>query len=124
MVNAKKSLGMLSNTRIEVLCNEINEAGFYADLIAQLNKDLLRSGVAQSFEAAVTVDSLNRQLVALLYVLITTNIESYLKVLYIIDVKESVIQNLPAQEASDLAQTVTVLIIEREWQKLKFRNKL
>ena len=95
----------------------------YNDVILQINKDFARAAVDEHFASETEPRSLVRRLVALLFELITTNFESYLNLLYTIDVPEQRIKQLPEQEIDKIAQAVAVLILKREWQKVQFKNR-
>lgn len=106
----------------KILDNAQNE-NLYQDIVLQINKDFSRAAIDENFNDTTTPKSLVRRLVALLFELITTNFESYLNLLYAIDVPERSVKELPEQEVDKIAQAVCVLILKREWQKVQFKNR-
>ncbi|MFI8378425.1 hypothetical protein [Leeuwenhoekiella sp. NPDC079379] len=96
----------------------------YTALINQLNKDFTRVGLEAGFEQNLNAEALIRNLTATIYELIVSDFESYLNVLYAIDVSEFKIKDLPVQQVHELAIAVTQLIIEREFVKVSFKSKL
>ena len=98
-------------------------AALYKSLIAQLNKDFQRAGVADQFSDNLTPEVLARNLTASLYNIIVSDFEVYLNLLYAIDVSESKIKSLPQQEVHELTFAVSELILEREFVKVSFKNK-
>jgi len=98
-------------------------AALYKDLIAQLNKDFQRAGVADQFSDDLIPEVLVRNLTGSLYNIIISDFEVYLNLLYAIDVSESKIKSLPQQEVHELTFAVSELILEREFVKVSFKNK-
>ena len=98
-------------------------AKMYKDLIIQLNKDFLRAGIADQFGEDLAAEALMRNLTGSLHTTIVSDFEVYLNLLYVIDVSESKIKNLPQQEVHELVFAVSELILEREFVKVSFKNR-
>lgn len=64
-----------------------------------------------------------RNLEAYLYDLVVTDFESYLTLLYTIDVSEAKIKALPSMQVHELVIVVSKFILERELLKISFKNK-
>ena len=110
-------------TTVAELLEQSQSNGTYKYLIAQLNKDFLRAGISEQFDDDLEPDALLRNLQAALYDQILSDFESYLTLLYAIDVSEAKIKALPALELHELTANVSKLILERELLKISFKNK-
>ena len=107
----------------EKLLLEASAMELYEDLVRQLNKDFIRSGVDQEFNIGIKPKSLARSLVAVLFELITGDFEAYLNLLYVIDLSEKSVKDLPEQRVDEVAHAIALLILQREWKKILFRNR-
>ena len=107
----------------ENLIETANQLHLYEKLIQQLNKDLLYANISLSFDEKVLPSSLKYMLHETIYKLIQEKFSEYLNLLYIIDVSEQKIKKLDGSDALKLSEEVTFLILQREWQKVWFRNK-
>lgn len=107
----------------EDLIIEANSLDLYKKLIAQLNKDFLFANVHLDFDEAVLPTSLKYILHQTIYTLIQDKFSDYLNLLYIIDVSEEKIKQLDGSDTLKLSEQVTFLILQREWQKVWFKNK-
>ena len=105
------------------LIAEANQLELYQKLILQLNKDLLLANVDLEFDEDVLPTSLKLILHETVYHLIQEKFADYLNLLYIIDVSESKIKELDGSDLLKLSEQVTFLILQREWQKVWYRNK-
>ena len=90
----------------------------------QINKDFLRAGIQDQFNAESSPDVFYRNLNAAVYDLIVSDFENYLTLLYTIDVSEAKIKALPVQQVHELAASVSILIVEREYKKVFLRKEL
>lgn len=99
------------------------QQSLYDSLIHQLNKDFVRAGIDSNFSTEDKHEALARNLVACIYEVIISDFEKYLNLLYAIDVSEARIKELPAQFVHELAEEVAILILEREFLKVSFKNK-
>ena len=107
----------------ESLIETANQLHLYEKLIQQLNKDLLYANISLSFDESILPSSLKYLLHETIYKLIQEKFSEYLNLLYIIDVSEQKIKKLNGSDALILSEEVTFLILQREWQKVWFRNK-
>jgi hypothetical protein len=108
----------------EKLFDEANERRLYKRLIQQLNKDLRSAAVDQQFTEALTPTALKQELQQLVKKLMEFEFGQYLNLLYIVDVSEQRIKQLPAVEINHLSAEVAFLILQREWQKVSIRQAL
>lgn len=97
--------------------------GKYDLLRSQLNTDLARAGQDEHYGKNISKHVLARSFIAFLYDLILSDFEAYLNLLYIVDVNEQKIKELPEQRVDELAIAVAALICEREYQKVSYKNR-
>jgi len=94
----------------------------YNNLIKQLNKDFLLANINLEFDEEVLPTSLKLILHETVYKLILEKFADYLNLLYIIDVSEKKVKHLDGSDMVKLSENVTFLILQREWQKVWYRN--
>lgn len=107
----------------EGLVEEANALHLYEKLIVQLNKDLRYANVNIQFETDILPTSLKLLLQETVFSLINDKFMDYLNLLYIVDVSEKKVKELDGMDTFQLAEEVTFLILQREWQKVWFKNK-
>lgn len=105
------------------LIEEAQQHSLYKKLIQQLNKDLGLANIDLEFEEDVLPTSLKVVLHEMIYKLIQEKFMEYLNLLYIIDVSESKVKQLDGDDIVALSESVVFLILQREWQKVWFKNK-
>lgn len=104
------------------LIEEANQLSLYRKLIIQLNKDLALANVDLDFDEDVLPSSLKYLMHEMVYKLIQEKFMEYLNLLYIIDVSELKIKQLNGDDTLELSEQVTFLILQREWQKVWYKN--
>lgn len=109
---------------IEALLIDAIKESLYEKLIAQLNKDFALANIEESFSYDISPEVLKKELHAIVYQLIQEKFAEYLNVLYIMDVSEAKIKALDGSDVVELSEQVTFLMLQREWQKVWFKNKL
>lgn len=105
------------------LISEAESLNLYKQLVKQLNKDLALSNIDLSFNEDVLPSSLKFLLHEMLFKLIQERFMDYLNLLYIIDVSEKKIKTLDGTDTIEMSEQVAFMILQREWQKVWFRNK-
>ena len=110
-------------TTFNQLIEEASQLKLYKKLIQQLNKDLLYANIDLSFNEDILPTSLKLLLHETVYKLIQDKFIDYLNLLYIIDVSEKKVKQLDGSDTLLLADQVAFLILQREWQKVWFKNK-
>ena len=115
---------MLLPTTFNDLIVEATDLNLYNKLILQLNKDLGLANIDLEFDQNVLPSSLKLILHETIYKLIQEKFMEYLNLLYIIDVSEKKIKLLDGNDAMQLSENVTFLILQREWQKVWFKNRI
>ena len=107
----------------ENLISEAERLELYSKLIEQINKDFLLANIDLDFDVTILPSSLKYLLHEIVFKLIQEKFADYLNLLYIIDVSENKIKQLDGNDTLKLSEDVTLLILQREWQKVWFRNK-
>lgn len=105
-------------TNIEGVLAEAQNQNYYDLLIKQLSKDLMRVGVVQVSEMPCAPIDLKVWLENVLLELIKYDFDSYLQLLYVVDVSEKEMRNLTASLPEEMVEDVVFLILKREWQKV------
>jgi len=106
------------------LLSEIEEVCLYAKLIEQLNKDFNLAGIEESIQSHCSPKELILQLQKIVLRLINNDFDSYLNLLYRIDISENEIKKLDGSTIEKMSGQVVYLLLKREWQKVWFKNKL
>ena len=106
----------------EALIEDANRLDLYRKLIQQLNKDLLFANIALEFDEETIPSNLKLLLQDTVYHLLQNKFSDYLNLLYQVDVSEKTVRALDGSDTVELAEQVTFLILQREWQKVWFRN--
>lgn len=114
---------MVSLLTFDQLVTEANKQNLYGKLIHQLNKDLLLANIDLEFSSDILPSSLKLLLHESMYKLIQDKFTEYLNLLYIIDVPETVVKSLDGEDLLKLAEDVAFLILNREWQKVWYRQQ-
>lgn len=105
------------------LISEAESLNMYKQLVKQLNKDLALSNIDLSFNEDVLPSSLKFLLHEMIFKLIQERFMDYLNLLYIIDVSEKKIKTLDGTDTIEMSEQVAFMILQREWQKVWYRNK-
>lgn len=105
------------------LIGEANQLDLYQKLILQLNKDLALANVDLEFDLEVLPTSLKFMLHETVYKLVQEKFMDYLNLLYIIDVSEAKVKELDGSDTVIMAEQVAFLVLQREWQKVWFKNR-
>ncbi|GAB5564743.1 MAG: hypothetical protein Wins2KO_18060 [Winogradskyella sp.] len=106
----------------EDLISEANALELYEKLIIQLNKDLLLANIDLEFNRETLPTSLKIVLQETIQHLIQHRFTDYLNLLYQIDVSEHKIRSLDTKDTLRLSEEVTFLMLQREWQKVWYKN--
>ncbi|WP_298502252.1 hypothetical protein [uncultured Maribacter sp.] len=108
---------------IKELVGEAISEKLYINLVEQIKKDFILANI--DLEISLKVEPIN--LIALLhekiYVLILEKFDKYLNLLYVVDVPEKAFKEIKVTDAVDIAEQVCFLIIKRELQKVRLKEK-
>jgi hypothetical protein len=109
-------------SNFEDLVSQATALDLYQKLILQLNKDLVYANINLEFDKETLPTSLKLVLQEMVFELIQNKFSVYLNLLYSVDVSEVKIRALDGNDTLKLADDVTFLILQREWQKVWYRN--
>jgi hypothetical protein len=110
-------------SNFEELISESEALNLYQKLIIQLNKDLLYANIDLEFDEETLPTSLKLVLQEMVFQLIQNKFSDYLNLLYQVDVSELKIRSLDGEDTAKFSEDVTFLILQREWQKVWWKNK-
>ena len=105
------------------LLDEAQKSDLYSKLVLQLTKDFHLANIDIDFDKNIQPEHLKMLLHETVYRLIQEKFAEYLNLLYIIDVSEKQVRDLEGDDMVALAESVSFLILKREWQKVWFKNK-
>ncbi len=119
IVNFPNSLALLQNAKAEQL---------YEKLVQQLQKDFNLANIPLELSSTKGMEeiapmALKSTLHEKVYYLILERFPEYLNLLYIVDVPEKEVKSIQANDAVEVAEQVSFLILKRAWQKVWFRTK-
>ena len=106
----------------ESLVEVAESSNLYEKLIHQVNKDFLLANIDLDFNSNILPSSLKYLLHEIIYKLIQEKFTEYLNLLYIVDVSEEKVKSLDGYDTLQLSEQVTFLVLQREWQKVWFKN--
>lgn len=115
---------MLSNFNNSLeLLEMAQKEQLYQNLLLQLEKDFGLANVPFNLHEGITPTELKSLLHEKIYVLIVEKFPQYLNLLYVVDIPEEEIRNLPFSDVVDLSVQVAFLVLKREWQKVWCKHK-
>ncbi|ADV49320.1 hypothetical protein Celal_2024 [Cellulophaga algicola DSM 14237] len=114
---------MLNFTDSNALLTESVDSGLYQNLVAQLVKDFGLANVDIDLPFQVNPKNLKTILHQKIYRLMMERFADYLNLLYIIDVPEKKVKEIKASDVVDISNHVAFLVLQREYQKVWFRQK-
>ena len=114
---------MLVPNNFDEIITQANNENLYNKLVKQLNKDFLLANIDLDFDDEVLPTSLKYMLHETVFRLIQEKFTVNLNLLYIIDVSEDKVRQLDGSDIVLLSEQITFLILQREWQKVWYRNK-
>jgi hypothetical protein len=116
---------MLPDKRQQDLFDKLKNEKMYYQLINQLNKDFALSNIQVQFSTTQKSSQLIKDLSLAISNLLKNNYDSYLALIYRVDISENKLRNLQTNNFETLVQQITFLILEREllkvWLKSKFQ---
>ena len=105
------------------LIEAATKQALYKKLVHQLNKDFLYANIDLELDDNILPTSLKLILHETVYKLINEKFADYLNLLYIIDVSEAKVRHLDGTDIVKLSEQIAFLILQREWQKVWFKNR-
>ncbi|PHS10583.1 MAG: hypothetical protein COA88_02220 [Kordia sp.] len=109
-------------THINQLLDEALKEELYDSLIRQLNKDFVLANLECVISEVSTPEMLKQKLEAIVAELINSEFDSFLSLLYRVDLSEHKIRELSTENQDIYITSVSYLILKREWQKVWFRK--
>ena len=113
----------ISPINTDLLLCEAEKENLYIKLIEQLNKDFNFANEPIDLSLDILPEELKFQLYEKIYRLIQYKFAEYLNLLYIVDVPEEQIKQLDGTDLGVLAEEVSFILLQREWQKVWYRAK-
>ncbi|MCF6213375.1 MAG: hypothetical protein L3J45_05040 [Flavobacteriaceae bacterium] len=107
-----------SNRKIKSLTPKL-----YHNLIIQLNKDLLLSGIDLKIDSNCKPDYFVKQLSSLISNLVKNNYQTFNQFMYTLDVSEDKVNSINETDFDKLIQKITVLVLERLFQKVFLKDQ-
>lgn len=114
---------MLANENYIPVLNKKLSVKLYVDLIKQLNKDTLLSGIDFSVEDKISPTELVAKITNLLKRLVENDYQLFSQFMYRLDVSESKINNLKETKLDKLIEELTRLVLERLFQKVYLKRQ-
>lgn len=106
------------------LLGQIQTEQLLFELIDQFNKDADLSGIAHQIKKTMDIPGLLSQVHHFLVQLMTNDFRAYLNFLYRVDVPEQKLRGINDTDPKRIAEKVAILVLQREWLKVSFRNKI
>lgn len=107
----------------ESLVTLVFEAGLYKNLINQLIKDFELAGLTIELNEAIHPEKLVHILSKRIEQILEQHFDLYVQLLYRVDVPEQAMQSNLIQDTREMAQKASFAILQREWQKVYFKNQ-
>ncbi len=114
----------METNSVLALLEQIESQELLTSVIEQLNKDANLSGLETRIDSMLTSKELAIHVYNLLFQLITSDFGSYLNFLYRIDISEKALRSIKDTEQTQIVKQVTLLVLQREWQKVSLRNRI
>ncbi|WP_298473789.1 hypothetical protein [uncultured Maribacter sp.] len=108
---------------IKELVGEAISEKLYINLVEQIKKDFILANIDLEISLKVEPINLIELLHEKIYVLILEKFDKYLNLLYVVDVPEKAFKEIKVTDAVDIAEQVCFLIIKRELQKVRLKEK-
>jgi len=109
-------------THINQLLDVAVGEALYCALIRQLNKDFVLANLEYVISEDCTPEVLKQQLKIIVTELVNNEFDSFLNLLYRIDLPEHKMIDLPKENQEAYIASIVYLILKREWQKVWFRK--
>jgi hypothetical protein len=106
---------------LPVLIAQAEEEQLYFKLIEQTNKDFTLANEILDAPSGIFPFEFTHLVQDKIHKLLQFKFDSFLNLLYIIDVSEEEIEKLDGTDLVKLSENVTFLVLKREWQKVWFR---
>ena len=107
----------------EEILDAAKTENLYGKLVIQLQKDFGLANIDIQISSRLDGMRLQSLIHEKIYYLILEKFDTYLHLLYIIDVPESAFKNIHLTDVVDVAKQMTFSVLKRELQKVWFKKK-
>ncbi len=105
------------------ILEQAQQKELYVKVLHQLNKDLELANVNFTFYNQIQPLEMLKQLVVLVNHLLEKDFDLLINLLYLIDVPEQKLKAISQNSVTPINEEITKLIVQREWQKVWFKNQ-
>lgn len=105
------------------LISSITDVGIYTQFREQLQKDIHRAGLDYELQPTAVPYELVQECIAMIQDLLSCRFNDLLNLLYAVDISENEVRKIIRESSVDMANEITLSILKREYQKVKFRNQ-
>ncbi|UII80920.1 hypothetical protein [Flagellimonas sp. CMM7] len=105
------------------LLETAQKESLYQKLLTQIKKDFEMANARLEFNMDIKPQELRKILHEKIYFLILEKFQEYLNLLYVVDIPESAVKKIQAEDAVDTSAEVCFLLLKRELQKVWFKDK-
>jgi len=106
-----------------LVLRKAQEEDRYTKLIVQLLKDFRLANIPVDFTILTTPEDFKRVVHEKIYYLLMEKGNEYLNLIYVVDVPEKELKKSVDLDPVDLAEKVTFLVLLRELQKVRLKEK-
>lgn len=107
---------------ISELEKQVQQENLLEALIVQTNKDFQLANHPLDLSLQLTPEQIIQVVHQKVYDLLQYQFTEYLNLLYIVDVPESQVKSITANDMVEISEQVTFLLIKRIWQKVYLRK--
>lgn len=108
------TIKLLQYTKDNALFNKLHR---------QLRKDFVLANITFEIESDIAINDLKDWLHEKIYLLLMERFDSYLNLLYIIDIPEKAFKEIIVTDAVEVSQQVSLLVLKRELQKVLSKER-
>lgn len=106
-----------------VLLEAAHSEDLYSKLVVQLRKDFGLANIPIEIPDSLDSNELSSRIREKVYYLILEKFDEYLHLLYVIDVPEKVFKHIHMTDVVEVAEQMTLLILQRELQKVWYKKR-
>ena len=103
--------------------SDISNNVLYQKLLLQTQKDFELTGLSIDLSEETSPKELIEKVSEILYSLIQYRFDTFMQLLYRIDIAEQIMKTNEVETAEILTEKATFQILKREWQKVEWREK-
>ncbi|WP_394973604.1 hypothetical protein [uncultured Croceitalea sp.] len=103
--------------------NYVKEEDLYSSLIKQISKDFELANVDLMVTKSINPKELTSLIQEKIYVLLLEKFDTYLSLMYIIDIPENDFKSLDSSDIVDISKKVSFLVLQREFKKVWYKKQ-